>query len=66
MTLPRLQAITKYQKQFPPVHVLVAAYMGAGRYREGSGSGGIEQSKNSGLDENGESLFDLFPRTPGT
>ena len=56
MTIPRYLAISKYQHNNPPLHLMVAAYMGAGR---NSGS------EKSGTDENGQSLFDLFPMTNG-
>ena len=51
MTLPRLFEIYAYQKHSPPVHIMVAAYLGVG----------IEK-KAGELDENGQSLFDLVPR----
>lgn len=56
MTIPRLKEITAYQKQNPPTHVMIAAYLGIGA--EESGTAG-----SSGYDENGQSLFDLFPTT---
>jgi hypothetical protein len=54
MTIPRLEAITAYQREFPPQHVLIAAYLGAGK-----------KAKTSEFTEDGQSVFDVFPRTPG-
>lgn len=53
MTIPRLKEITAYQKHNPPIHVMIAAYLGIGAKDAGSA--------DSGYDENGQSLFDLFP-----
>lgn len=52
MTLPRVKEINAYQKHSPPVHIMVAAYMGVGK------SSGPKE-----VDENGQSLFDLVPRS---
>lgn len=56
MTIPRYLAIQKYQKNNPPLHIMVAAYLGVG---------GDSGDRKSGTDENGQSLFDLFPMTNG-
>lgn len=34
MTLPRLQSMNRYWKKFPPMHVLVAGYLGVGAFKE--------------------------------
>ena len=47
MTIPRLLHINKYQKDNPPIHAMIAGYFGIGKKPE--------------TNENGESLFDLFP-----
>lgn len=47
MTIPRLLHINKYQKDNPPIHARIAGYFGIGKKPE--------------TNENGESLFDLFP-----
>ena len=31
MTLPRLTALNKYWQKYPPVHCLIAAYLGVGQ-----------------------------------
>ena len=51
MTVPRYLAIQRYQKDTPPLHIMVAGYLGIG-------SGGQQKSE---VDEDGNSLFDLFP-----
>lgn len=53
MTVPRYLAIQRYQKDTPPLHIMVAGYLGIG-----GGSGGQQKSE---VDEAGNSLFDLFP-----
>ena len=57
MTIPRVQAITNYQKKCPPIHLMIAAYMGVGEKKEPG-----EKDAQAGLDENGMSLFDMFPQ----
>ena len=59
MTIPRLVAINKHQRQYPPLYWLVARYMGHGEKKA------AETADKSGLNENGESLFDLFPIARG-
>lgn len=54
MTIPRLKAISAYQKRFPPLHIMVAGYLGAGD----NGA----SSKPSEIDGDGLSLFDLMPQ----
>lgn len=34
MTVPRLKAMTAYWKHSPPVHLMVAAYLGVGSKQE--------------------------------
>lgn len=51
MTIPRLKSITTYQQENPPIHILIAAYLGVGK------------AKSAETDENGQSLFDLFPKS---
>lgn len=34
MDVPRLDGLSKYWKQFPPVHVSMAAYVGWGKSKE--------------------------------
>lgn len=53
MTIPRLREITKYQKDNPPLHVMVAAYFGIGK---DSSSGNAAER-----DGDGNSLFDMLP-----
>lgn len=48
MTIPRLLHINKYQKDNPPIHAMIAGYFGIG-------------GNKTETNENGESLFDLFP-----
>lgn len=60
MTIPRYQDISRYQRDNPPLHMMVAAYLGAGK---DSGQGSTP-ALSSGLDEQGQSLFDLFPQSP--
>lgn len=31
MTIPRLMALTAHWRQFPPVHITLAAFVGAGK-----------------------------------
>lgn len=47
MTIPRLLSINQYHKESPPIHTMIASYFGIG--------------KKSETNENGETLFDLFP-----
>ena len=58
MTLPRLSAINSYQKAHPPLHIMVAAYLGVNKDKASDGTA----APAAGLNENGESLFDLFPQ----
>jgi hypothetical protein len=51
LTVPRLEALGRYWQRFPPVHVLVAAYMGV--------KGGAEAEKPLRLDQ-GEGLEALL------
>lgn len=51
MTIPRLKAITEYQQENPPIHVMIAAYLGAGK------------AQASETNEDGQSLFELFPQS---
>jgi hypothetical protein len=37
MTLPRVHAITRYQKQNPPVHWMLASFFGAGDKKQDEG-----------------------------
>jgi hypothetical protein len=52
MTIPRVLEINAYQAKCPPLHIMVAGYLGIGS----------KSSKPSETDENGQSLFDLMPR----
>ena len=54
MTVPRYLAIQRYQKDNPPLHLMVAAYFGVGKEGESGPTA-------SGVDSDGNSLFDLFP-----
>jgi hypothetical protein len=60
MTLPRIKEISKFQQNNPPLHMLVNALA---QYC------GIEfnpKSKaNNGIDEHGNSLFDMLPPHQG-
>jgi len=49
MTVPRLAALSKYWRDYPPVHIMVAAYLGIGK------------TEKKEVDDDGNSLFDLFP-----
>lgn len=49
LDLPSLDALRRYWEHSPPVHKMVAAYFGIGK-------------KPSEVNENGDSLLDLFPR----
>jgi hypothetical protein len=53
MTIPRLRDITAYQADNPPLHELVARYMGVGK----------TSSKARELDGEGKSLFDVAPQS---
>lgn len=50
MTVPRLRALSEYWEHSPPVHVLVAAYMGVGK-----------KDKATDLGE----LMSMFPEAQG-
>jgi hypothetical protein len=52
MTIPRVLEINSYQEKCPPLHIMVAGYLGAGS----------KSSKPSETDENGQSLLDFAPR----
>jgi len=52
MTIPRLNAMTKYWTDNPPVQVMIAAYFGIGKKKD----------KAAERDDEGNSLFDLLPR----
>lgn len=51
--LPRLTALSGYWRRHPPMHIMVAAYLGVG------------DKPARERDEDGTSLFDLFPGSPG-
>jgi hypothetical protein len=51
MTIPRLMDMNKYWADNPPIHVIVASRLGINKK---------SPVEASGLDENGNSLFDLF------
>ena len=53
MTIPRVLEINKYQAHSPPLHLMVAVYLGYGK---------SSTSKPSELDENGQSLLDIMPQ----
>lgn len=53
MDLPRLEALRLYHKENPPLHMLVAAYMGVG---------GSKGKVNSEADL--QELMNTFPQTP--
>jgi len=61
MTIPRLLAINKYHKRNPPIHIMVAAYLEAGTKDDAP----VSLPVSSGLNDKGESLFDLFPGRVG-
>ncbi|WP_284281126.1 hypothetical protein [Limnobacter litoralis] len=52
MTIPRLQAMTKYWETAPPVHVMVAAYFGIGKKKK--------QAEPVDMEE----LMRSFPQSP--
>ena len=61
MTIPRLKEIFKFQKANPPQHILlnaIAKYCGILPKEDISTFNG----NSSELDENGNSLFDMFPQ----
>lgn len=53
MTIPRVLEINGYQKKHPALHIMVAGYIGAGS----------TSAKPAEIDENGQSLFDVAPRS---
>ncbi|TDR82207.1 hypothetical protein [Paludibacterium purpuratum] len=57
MTIPRLAAMNRYWQDNPPLHSMVAAYFGIGKVSQTSNT-----PRDPGLDEAGQSLFDLLPR----
>ncbi len=59
MTIPRMTAINKYQSSHPPIHVMIAAYLGI--KTDASSSEGGSFGVAEGYNEDGQSLFDLFP-----
>ncbi len=53
VTLPRLAAINAYHALNPPVHLMIARYLGFG-----------DSAKPTETAEGGLSLFDVAPRAP--
>jgi hypothetical protein len=51
LDLPTLAALSTYWRAHPPVHLMVAAYLGLG-----------EKPKAPEMVDNGLSLFDVMPR----
>ena len=62
MTIPRMLAINRYHKKNPPLHIMVATYLEAGK---DDAAPNTTTAAKSGLNSDGESLFDLFPTTRG-
>ncbi len=50
LTIPRVLEINAYHKKNPPIHVMIANYLG------------IQGPKEA--DQNGLTLFDIAPQTP--
>ena len=63
MTLPRLNEIQKHQQDNPPMYRLldaIARYCGIEKKEKSTNE--ADQPCDSGLDENGNSFFDLMPQ----
>jgi len=61
MTLFDVEELTKYWTEYPPLHVLVGAYLGVGKQQHRSTSPGLGGSRNTAGSDPEEALAELGP-----
>lgn len=64
---PRWLSLTRYWEKFPPTHVLIAQYLGAGTFSDSSPAAPVLTTQAPAPDhtapqDNGASLFDMVPQ----
>ena len=59
MTLLDFEELTKYWAEHPPLHILVAAYLGAGRQQHRPTGAGLDDSRNAASSNSEEVLAEL-------